>query len=101
MTLERCLILAWILFAIGAYGLITRRHLLGSLMAIEMMLNAANINFIAFVHFGSPQPVAGTLFALFVIAVSACELAVALAIVIVLYRKHKHLDSKALNELRG
>jgi len=101
MTLERCLILAWILFAIGVYGLITRRHLIGSLMAIELMLNAANINFIAFVHFGSPHPAAGALFALFVIAVSACELAVALAIVIVLYRKQKHLDSKALNQLHG
>jgi len=101
MTLERCLLLAWVLFAIGVYGILTRRHLLGVLMCIEMLLNAANINFIAFAHFGSPNPTAGALFTMFVIAVSACELAVAFAIVLVLYRRRRQLDASALTELHG
>lgn len=101
MTLTHCLFLGWVLFAVGVYGLVTRRHLIGVLLCVEVMLNAANINFIAFARFGSPHPTAGALFALFVIAVSACELAVALAIVIVLYRQKKMLDASELNELRG
>ena len=101
MTLERCLILSIILFAIGLYGILTRRHLIGILMSVELMLNAAGMNFIIFAHFGNPDPTAGAIFGLFIIAVSACEMAVALSIVITLYRRTRKLDADMLRELRG
>ena len=101
MTLPNCLLLAFILFSVGLYGVLTRRHLIGMLMSIELMLNAANINFVAFAHFGSPDAPAGAAFALFVIAVSACEMAVALALVVAIYRHRKTMDPGKLKELSG
>lgn len=101
MTLMNCLFLALALFSIGLYGVLTRRHLIGMLMSIELMLNAANINFVAFAHFTHPDAPAGAVFALFVIAVSACEMAVALALVLAIYRHRKTLDPGDLNELKG
>jgi len=99
MTLLNCLILAFILFAIGVFGLLTRRHLVGMLISIELMLNAANINFIAFAHFKAADATAGSLFSIFVIAITACEMAVALAILIAMYRLHKSLDVNRLEDL--
>jgi NADH:ubiquinone oxidoreductase subunit K len=101
MTLTNCLLLALVLFSIGLYGVLTRRHLIGMLMSIELMLNAANINFVAFAHFSSPDAPAGAAFALFVIAVSACEMAVALALVLAIYRHKKTMDPGNINELSG
>jgi NADH-quinone oxidoreductase subunit K len=100
MTLQACLILAFLLFSIGIYGVLTRRHIIGMLISIELMLNAANINLAAFARFKAPDPTAGPLFGLFIIAVTACEMAVALAIVVSLYRRHKNLDADRLRELR-
>lgn len=99
MTLLNCLILAFVLFAIGVFGLLSRRHLVGMLISIELMLNSANINFVAFSHFRPGDATSGTLFAIFVIAVAACEMAVALAILVAMYRRHKSLDSDALEDL--
>lgn len=101
MTLINCLILAFVLFCIGLYGLMTRRHLVGALLSIELMLNAANINFISFSHFGAQDATSGALFSVFIMAVAACEVAVALAIVVTLYRKRKNLDMDELRELHG
>ena len=92
MTLLHCLILAFILFTIGIFGVLTTRHLIGMLISIEIMLNAANINFVAFAYFKAQDPTAGTLFSIFSIAITACEMAVALAILIAMYRKHHSLD---------
>ncbi len=99
MTLLNCLLLAFILFAIGVFGLLTRRHLVGMLISMELMLNAANINFVAFAHFKAADPTAGSLFSIFVIAITACEMAVALAILIAMYRRHKSLDVNRLEDL--
>ncbi len=99
MTLLNCLILAFVLFAIGVFGLLTRRHLVGMLISIELMLNAANINFVAFAHFKAADATAGSLFSIFVIAITACEMAVALAILITMYRRHKSLDVNRLEDL--
>lgn len=101
MTLINCLLLAAALFSIGVYGVLTRRNLIGMLISIELMLNAANINFIAFAHFGHPDALAGSIFTVFIIAVSACEMAVALAIVVAMYRNRKDLDVDKLRELYG
>ncbi|MCF0222973.1 MAG: NADH-quinone oxidoreductase subunit NuoK [Fibrobacter sp.] len=99
MTLTNCLILSFILFGIGLWGLMQRRHLVGMLISMEIMLNAANMNFISFAYFGAIDPTAGSVFSIFVIAVTACEMAVALAIIVNMYRRHKHLDVDQLREL--
>lgn len=101
MTLERCLALAFLLFAIGAYGVVTRRHLVGLLISIELMLNAANINLVAFAYFKPGDATAGTAFAAFTIAVAACEMAAALAIVVAMYRRRHRLDVEQMKDLKG
>jgi NADH-quinone oxidoreductase subunit K len=106
MTLAACLLLAAGLFAIGAYGLMTRRNLIAALMSLELMVNAALINFVAFARFGGSgagahDPEAGTLFALFAVAVTAAEMALGLAIVIASHRLKPHLDVRELDSLHG
>ncbi len=97
MTLEHCLILSFILFGIGIFGLLRRRHIVGMLLSIEIMLNAANMNFISFAYFKAADATAGSIFSLFVIAITACEMAIALAIVVSMFRRHHSLD---INQLR-
>lgn len=99
MTLMNCLILSFILFGIGLWGLMRRRHLVGMLISTEIMLNAANMNFISFAYFGAKDATAGSVFSIFVIAVTACEMAVALAIIVSMYRRHKSLDVDKLRDL--
>jgi NADH:ubiquinone oxidoreductase subunit K len=101
MTLANCIALSLILCAIGIFGMLTRRNLLGILLSVEIILNGANINFAAFAHFRAADPVAGAVFPVFVMAVSACEIAVALAIIISMYRRKKRLDVYRLEELHG
>ena len=101
MTLSHCITLSLILCAIGIFGILTRRNLLGMLLSVEVILNGANINFAAFAHFRAADPVAGSIFPIFVMAVSACEIAVALAIVLSMYRRKKRLDVYRLEELNG
>ena len=97
MTLENCLILSFILFAIGICGVLRQRHMVGMLISIEIMLNAANMNFISFAYFKAADATAGAVFSIFVIALTACEMAIALAIVVSMYRRHHSLD---VNQLR-
>ena len=86
MSLSAYLLLASAMFAIGVYGLMTRRHLIGVLLAVELMANAANLSFVAFGRFrGGP---AGQTFALFGLALTVAEVAVGLALVLLLYRSH-------------
>ncbi len=101
MTLSHCIALSLFLCAIGIFGMLTRRNLLGILLSVEIILNGANINFAAFAHFRAADPVAGAVFPVFVMAVSACEIAVALAIIISMYRRKKRLDVYRLEELHG
>jgi NADH:ubiquinone oxidoreductase subunit K len=83
-TLEHFLVLGALLFAIGLYGVLTRRNLVALLMSVEIMLNAVLINFVAFARF--TDNVQGDLFALFIIAVAAAEIAVGLAIFLNVFR---------------
>ncbi len=99
MTLEHCLILSFILFGIGIFGLLRRRHIVGMLLSIEIMLNAANMNFISFAYFKAADATAGSIFSLFVIAITACEMAIALAIVVSMFRRHHSLDINQLRDL--
>jgi NADH-quinone oxidoreductase subunit K len=107
MTLAACLAVSAILFAIGAFGLLTRRNMIAALMSMELMVNAALINFVAFARFGDGlggggrDPEAGSIFALFAVAVTAAEMALALAIVIALHRRRRSLDIVELDGLHG
>ncbi len=101
MTLANTLILSFILLVIGIYGIVSRRNVIGILLSIEIILNSANLNFIAFAHHSATDPVAGAIFPVFVMAVSACEMAVALAIIIAMYRRKQNLDIHKLRRLYG
>lgn len=100
--LEHFAILSALLFCIGLAGVLMRRHAIIVLIGIEIMLNAANLNFVAFWRFGpNPEAASGPLFALFAIAVAAAEVAVGLALVIAVYRHYRSVDVEKLNLLKG
>src|SRR6266480_5963545 len=80
------------LFFIGTYGFFTRRNMITMLMAIELILNSVNINFIAFNKYLYPDKLDGVFFTIFIITIAAAEAAVAIAIIINLYRSHKSID---------
>lgn len=80
------LVLAAALFSIGLYGVLSRRNAIGILMGIELMLNAVNINLVAFWRYLDPAKLTGQIFAIFVFTVAAAEVAVGLALVIAIYR---------------
>lgn len=83
------LIVAAGLFSLGLYGVLSRKNMVAILMSVELMLNAININLIAFWRYVTPEQVTGQAFAIMVFAVSAAEVAVGLALVISLYRRRK------------
>lgn len=87
ITLNHYLALSALLFAIGLFGALAKKNAIAVLMGIELMLNAVNINLVAFNRFLNPANVGGQVFVIFVIAVAAAEVAVGLAIVINLYRQ--------------
>lgn len=99
--LQAYLAVSAILFAIGFCGVITRRNAIVVLMGIELMLNAANLNFIAFWRFGPAQAVEGYIFILFSIAIAAAESAVGLALVILIYRQFKSANIDEVSSLHG
>ena len=99
MLLNQFLLLAAVLFSIGVYGVIARRNGVAVLMSIELILNAVNINLIAFAAMNNS--IAGQVFALFVIAVAAAEVGVGLAIVLVIYRTRRTIDLDELDLMRG
>ena len=99
--LNTYLILAAILFGMGMYGLITRRTLIGMLIASELILAAAAINFMAFNRFTAPDPTVGQIFTLFIMAIAAAEAAIAVSIVISVYRNYKSIDTEDIVDLHG
>lgn len=99
MLLNQFLFLAAILFGIGVYGVLARRNAVMVLMSIELILNAVNINLIAFGAYNNNLQ--GHVFALFVIAVAAAEVGVGLALVLMIYRNRKSIDVEELDALRG
>ena len=90
------LVVAAALFCIGLYGALSRKNAIGILMGIELMLNAANVNLVAFWRYVTPQALTGQVFAIFVITVAAAEAAVGLAIIIAAYRRR---DTVIVDEL--
>jgi NADH-quinone oxidoreductase subunit K len=99
MPLVAYLVLAGLLFAIGLFGVLTRRNAIGILLGIELMLNAVNINLVAFGHFRGD--VTGVVFTLFIIVITVAEVALGLAIVIMIFRVRRTVEADHLDLLRG
>lgn len=99
MLLNQFLLLGAILFSIGVYGVIARKNGVMVLMSIELILNAVNINLLAFSMFNNN--VDGNVFALFIIAVAAAEVGVGLALVLLVYRNRKSIALDELSEMKG
>jgi NADH-quinone oxidoreductase subunit K len=100
--LQLCLLFSSALFCVGLIGALSRSNTILVLLGVELMLNAANLNFIAFWRYG-PNPAAGTgvMFVIFSIAVAAAEAAVGLALVIAIYRHQKNIRLHDANTLKG
>lgn len=98
--IENFLILSTLMFFIGVYGFLVRKNLITMLMSVELILNAVNINFVAFNRYFYPDKLQGHFFAIFVIAVAATEVAVAIAIIISLYRKIRSIDVEKASEMK-
>lgn len=98
--LTHLLFLSGALFFIGVFGFLTRRNLITMLMSVELILNSVNLNFIAFNKYVWPHRLDGVFFTLFIIAIAAAEAAVAIAIIINLYRTHRSIDVEDAGELK-
>jgi NADH:ubiquinone oxidoreductase subunit K len=98
VLVNQFLLLAAVLFCIGVYGVLVRRNGVLVLMSVELILNAVNINLVAF---GTMHNISGQVFALFVIAVAAAEVGVGLALVLLIYRTRRSIDIDELDELKG
>ena len=100
MQLEYYLLLAAALFCIGVYGLVSSRNVIRVLMSIELMLNAVNVNLMAFSNYLDPAQIKGQVFSVFVITIAAAEAAVGLAIVLSIYRNRDTVDMERFNLLK-
>ena len=87
------LTLAALLFTIGLFGVITRRNTIGILMSLELMFNAANINFVTFNRYVMNDGLSGQIFAIFIVVVAAAEATVGLALVLLIYRNWRGIES--------
>ncbi len=99
--LEAYLIVGAVLFVCGALCMATKRNAIGILIGVELVLNAANLNFVAFAHYNPAFEVEGMTFALFVIVLAAAEAAIALGIVLNFYNNHMTVDVDTAEELKG
>jgi NADH-quinone oxidoreductase subunit K len=99
ISLEHFLIVSLLVFALGLYTVLTRKNAIGILMGIELILNAANINYIAFARYGGAS-IDGQVFAVFVIMLAAAEAAIGLAIVLGIYQNFDSIDVEATDSLR-
>lgn len=98
--LNHYLVVSTLLFCIGLYGVLTRRNAVAILMGIELMLNASNVNLVAFNRYVAPGAVAGHMFALVIITLAACEAAVGLALVIAAYRSLETIHVDEINVMK-
>ena len=101
MTLAHYLAVSGLLFAVGLFGALTRRNVIGILMGIELMFNAANLNLAAFNRFLHPGDVNGNAVSLFIMAVAAAEIVVGLALVMAIYRNINTVYAEDMNLLKG
>ncbi|PIE58962.1 MAG: NADH-quinone oxidoreductase subunit NuoK [Desulfobulbus propionicus] len=104
-TLYNCLstylLIGALLFSFGVYGMMVHRTVIGMLISAEFILAAASTNFMAFSRFLAPEPAIGQIFTLFIMAIAAAEAAIAVSIVIAVYRNYKSIDVEDLGDLHG
>ena len=100
ISITQILFLSTALFFIGVYGLLTRRNMITMLMAVELILNSVNINFVAFNKYLYPDNLDGLFFTIFIIAIAAAEASLAIAIIINLYRNYKSIDVNSADSLK-
>ena len=101
INLEHFLVLSAIMFCIGLWGALSKRNIVAILMCIEIMFNGVNIAFIAFSRYNSPTLLTGHVFAIFVIAIAAAEVALGLAIVIAVFRSRQTVEVGEIGILKG
>lgn len=101
MTLHAWLLFALLLFSLGLFAVLSRRNLIAILIGIELMLNAVSVNVLAFNRFAATEPAVGQIIVLFIIGLAAAEVAVALAIILNVYRQRHSIDVAGLQELKG
>ena len=94
-------VLGAVLFALGLFCVLTRRNAIGILMGIELVLNSANLNYVAFARYHGPMAYDGQIFAIFVIMLAAAEAAIGLAIVLGIYQGFETIEVDATDRLRG
>ncbi len=94
------LVPALVMFACGVYGFITRKNMIAMLVSLELMLNAVDVNFVVFNRYIYPEAQEGMFFTLFAIAIAAAETALAIAIIINIFRAAKNIDVRTLNEMK-
>ena len=99
--LNTFLVIGAVLFALGIYGIVSRKTFIGMLIAAELILAGASVNFMAFNRFTAPDPVTGQVFTLFIMAVAAAEAAIGLSIIIAVYRHFKSIDAEDTVQLKG
>jgi NADH:ubiquinone oxidoreductase subunit K len=100
-SLNTYLFIGALLFAFGFYGIVQRRTFIGMLISAELILSGASVNFMAFNRFLAPDPTVGQIFTLFIMGIAAAEAAIALSIVIAVYRNYKSIDTEDVTELEG
>lgn len=101
LTLQPYLIVSTLLLCLGIYGVLTRRNLIAILISLELILNSASLNFVAFGRFTYTDPAAGQVFAIFIIALAAAEVCVALSLILLLYRQRHSVDPESMDQLKG
>lgn len=94
------LIPSLVMFACGVYGFITRRNMIAMLISLELMLNSVDINFVVFNRFLYPETMEGMFFTLFAIAIAAAETALAIAIIVNVYRANNDIDVRDINKMK-
>lgn len=95
------LTLAAMLFCIGLYGALTKKNAIIILLSIELMFNAVHLNFVVFANYAVKANIMGQLFSLFSIAISGAEVAIAVAVLIALFRRRANVNASEFNEMRG
>lgn len=100
IPMEAFLVVSTLMFFAGVYGFLTRRNLITILMSVELILNSVNINFVVFNHYLFPNQLQGHFFSLFIIAIAASEAAVAIAIIINIYRHFNSINVENVNEMK-
>jgi NADH-quinone oxidoreductase subunit K len=100
-SLDTFLVIGALLFAFGIYGLVQRRTFIGMLISAELILSGSSVNFMAFNKFLAPDPTVGQIFTLFIMGIAAAEAAIALSIIIAVYRNYKSIDTEDVAALKG